>query len=93
MRDNTTFEHQAQPDLAARPPYRRLRAIGHTVGCACESCFIHVERAIERYLPGFFPADPMELRLREQDRVIAALRQEVARLSIGHKPSALREAR
>ncbi len=89
MRDNTAFEGQAQPDLVSLPRYLRHRAIGHPIRCAGESCFVHVERAIERYLPGFFPTDPLELRLREVERLNAVLRQENERLGNEIKEGAL----
>lgn len=80
MRDNITFEHQAQPDLASLPPYHRLRAIGHNVRCCCEACFAHVERVIEHYLPGFLPPDPLVHRLKELELENAELRAQNERL-------------
>ena len=70
-------------------PYLRLRAIGHTVGCTCEFCFVFVERAINRYLPGFFPADPMELRLQEAEVAMLVLRSENERLRQALKAAAV----
>lgn len=84
MPKNITFPVEEQPQ-----PYRRLRAIGHTCGCCCEACFVYVERAIEKYLPGFFPADPLELRLKELERANIALRRENDSLRREMKESAL----
>jgi hypothetical protein len=71
MRNSITFEHQAQQDL---PPYHRLRSIGHNFGCVCEACFVHVERAISHYLPGFLPPDPLVQRIKELEQENAELR-------------------
>lgn len=76
MRHNIIFEHHAQSDL---PPYRRLRAIGHNVGCTCEACFVHVERAILHYLPGLIPPDPLAQRNEELERENAELRKQLDR--------------
>lgn len=80
MRHNSTFDLQAQPDVSPSPTYHRLRTIGHHVGCCCEVCFIYLERAIEKYLPGFFPVDPLELRLRQMEQENLGLRMENERL-------------
>lgn len=80
MQNHTTFDHQAQPDLASLPPYHRLRSIGHNVGCGCEACFVHIERAISRYLPGFLPPDPLVHRLKEIELENTELRALIERL-------------
>ncbi|HMS85521.1 MAG TPA: hypothetical protein PKD12_17905 [Nitrospira sp.] len=71
MRNSITCEHQAQQNL---PPYHRFRSIGHNVGCVCEACFVHVERAISHYLPGFLPPDPLVQRIKELEQENADLR-------------------
>jgi hypothetical protein len=70
-------------------PYHRLRAIGHVVHCTCEHCFVHIERVIEQYIPGFFLLDPLELRLREVEHINAELRRENARLRTALKGAVL----
>jgi hypothetical protein len=80
MRHNNILDLQAQPDVSTSPPYHRRRAIGHHVGCCCEACFVYLERAIEKYLPGFFPADPLELQLRQMEQENLGLRKENERL-------------
>lgn len=67
-------------DFACSPAYRRLRAIGHPPGCTCEECFVFIERVIQKLFPGFFPADPLELRIKEMEKENAELRDENERL-------------
>ena len=73
MRNNITFERHAQYDF---PAYHRRRSMGHRVGCGCEACFVFVERAISRYLPGHLPPDPLVQRLKELEGENAQLRSQ-----------------
>lgn len=86
MRTIITFEHLAQQDL---PPYHRLRSIGHNVGCVCEACFVHIERAICHYLPGLLLPDPLVQRLKELEQENADLRsrnEQLSRATAGSAP-------
>lgn len=69
-----------QLGFSASPTYLRRRAVGHDVDCGCEECFVFIERAIQRYLPGLLPPDPVAHRLRELEMANAELLAQNERL-------------
>jgi hypothetical protein len=60
--------------------YRRLNSIGHFPGCVCDKCFVLIERAIRRYLPGLLPDVLADPRILELEMITCKQREEIHRL-------------